>query len=129
MRTCKQVREPQRDAECDRHAERPAGKVACDPEAHDKRRARGGGGGQQHDAAPPAAAEGKRQQDFREPLVRDPGRARHRMAERVGARHGGVGDDPFAGRQMRPRVSVSEHSRRESGKSKQENRDKRKEEP
>ena len=86
---------------------------------HDQRRNRRGGAGQQHDAAPSAKTQGERQQNFRQPFVRSPRRTRHRMAERVSARRGPVGDDPFARRHMRPGVAVAEHMGREGGEREQ----------
>ena len=119
--------EPQ--AEPDRHDERPAAKVARGAEAHDQGGARRGGAGQEHDAAPSAEAEGERQQDFGEPFMRGPWRARHRMAERVGARHAAMRDDPFAGRQMRPGVAVAEDLGREGRQREQKDRDRRQAKP
>ena len=61
--------------------------------------------------------------------MRDPRRARHRVAERVRTRRGAVGDDPFARRQMREGVAVAEHRRRESREPEQGNRDRSEAEP
>ena len=51
------------------------------------------------------------------------------MAERVGAGRGAMGEDPFAGRHMRPGVAVAEHPRRESGEREQKDRDRSEAEP
>ena len=51
------------------------------------------------------------------------------MAERVGARRGAVGDDPFAGRQMREGVAVAEHRGREGREREEGDRDRSEAEP
>ena len=61
--------------------------------------------------------------------MRDPRRAGHRMAERVRSRRGAVGDDPFAGRQMREGVAVAERRGREGRQRKQGNGDRSEAEP
>ena len=129
MRARQQARRHQPETEPDGRDERRAAKLARGAKAHDQRRAGRGGAGHEHNAAPAAEAESERQQYFGQPFMRDPRRARRRVAERVRTRRGAVGDDPFARRQMREGVAVAEHRRREGREREQGNRDRSEAEP
>ena len=123
VRAREQARRYEPEAEPDGHDEGGAAKFARGAQADDQRRAGRRGAGQDDDAAPPGEAERAGQQDLGQPFMRDPRRARHRMAERVGSWRSGVGDDPIAGRQMRKGVAVAEHPGREGREGEQGRRD------
>ena len=110
-----QVRGQERKADRDGCDERGAAKFTRRAQSDDQRRKRSGRAGQQHDAAPSTDAKGKRQQNFRQPFMRGPRLARHRMAERIGMWRAPVSDDPLSRRHMRPRIAVAKHSGREGG--------------
>ena len=118
MRPREQARGHERQADRDGRDERRAANLARNGQAHDQRRNRSGSASQQRDATPSAEAEGERQQNFRQPFMRRPRRACHRITERVDARRGPLSDDPFARCHMRPGVAVAEHMGREGGESK-----------
>ena len=129
VRTREQARGHEPKAEADGRDQRRAAKIARGGEADDQRRAGRGGAGQKYDAAPTAEAEGERDEHFGQPFVRDPRRARHRMAERVRARRGAVGDDPLARREMRERVAVAKNRGREGREREHGDRDRGEAEP
>jgi hypothetical protein len=119
VRARQQAHRHEPKTEPDGREERRAAQFARGGQADDQRGAGRGGAGNERDPGPTAEAESKRQQRLGQPFMRDPWRAAHRVAERVGARRGAMGDDPFARREMREGIAVAEHGRREGRKREQ----------
>lgn len=82
------------------HASEMTGEIA-----HRQRRCRRG---QQHHAAPAADVPGQREAQLAQPLMRHPRRARQGEGERIGARHGAMGEHPLSGGNVPIGIRIAE---------------------
>ena len=106
MRACEQVRKTHRDGDGNGDSGRKGLKPAQQrrsQQRHCRGKTQAGG---DHEACPSEAREQPGHEDLAQPLVRDPGRARHRMGEDIVVRHDAVHEDPAPDGEMGEDVGV-----------------------